>query len=166
MQEDIFASELNDVQTRTPRPRIKLRPVMKGRRINFELVNEGNLTIELIEIKAMAPVDILDDHTGFPSAQTHILNSKKEDVDGRPFQVIRLNTNSVNRSRTGIEPLPMSFSPGMSPLELRHFAFTLKHDVPQREPGQKITTTISLKRYPAIVREIPITELAQTDSPK
>lgn len=161
--EEDFTSGRIEIERRKPLARLELRPIVRGKQISFELINLGNLTLDLIEIKAAAPGNILDGGAFFSNAQDHILSVRSETRDGRPVRVIRLNTHTVTRSNTGIHPLPTSFSPGMSPLQLPNFLFVLKEPLEQVAKGEKLTTTISIKRYPPVVREVDVCDLLQTD---
>jgi TIR domain len=160
IDETTYASALADILKHSPRPRLELRPVVRSpREVGFELLNNGTMTVELVEIKAAVPLGLVDPNTDVFTGQDQIFTFNTETVDGRLYRVLKLNTNRVTRPSTGVDPLPAQFSSGMSPLRRNCFSFRLKSALSPADLEESIRTTISLATSPAITGEIRLHDL-------
>ena len=119
-----------------PRSAVEMELTLTGKGVGFLLHNRGTPEVELIDVKIAAPLDILDESMRHPSQQTHIFSAKIEEVAGRRYRVLRLNTAVVTRSSTGIYPLPELFT-----------------------PAKRIDTTISVKRRSPVVRGLSVAQI-------
>ena len=151
--------ELEKVHDMVPRSAVEMELTLTGKRVGFVLHNRGTREVELIDVKITASLDILDESMHHPSQQSHIFSAKIEEVAGRRYRVLRLNTAAVTRSSTGIDPLPELFTLAKSPFVLQNVSLLLKDDALQRHPEEKIETTISAKRRPPVVRALSVAQI-------
>ncbi len=160
---DEFAVEIADLNRRLPRSTVSLRPAIRQSRdqyfVDFDLVYDGTIPIELIEVRVSAPIAarttdfILD-------AQRHILSGHIEGDDHQERWVRTLNTNPLTNEKAGIEPLPGSFATSpMSPRRLKYFFVQLSRPLAPGFQNDKLITTVSVKRYPEKRQEISLGEL-------
>lgn len=147
---EVFSKELSAVEEGLLGNSIYLRPFLTGRRIDFELMLQGDMPVRLIKLWAAVPSDVYDHNQGIYDISGH-MRHKTESIGGTPHLVTELYAGDLPipiGTPTAFQRLLPDFTPTMSGQVIENLLFLLKEDMGYTDWRQKL-------RYQAFVREFP-----------